>query len=145
VDRDERWRENWRVVSPPGAVVVELGRSDAAVAAARERVAPLATGTPVVLVSSAPGARRRCRSFASRAGVRLERHYLAFPSAATPAYLVADETAPVRFFLTSVLIAPPRTRLSGLFELGLMILRAVAPRRPVSALAPGRVVVGWRS
>jgi hypothetical protein len=145
LDRHERWRENWRVVSPPGAVVVELGRSPTAVAAARERVAGLAVGTPVVLVSSAPGARRRSRSFASRAGVRLERHYLAFPSAATPAYLVADEAAPVRFFLRSVLIAPPRTRLSALFELGLAVLRAVAPRRSLSSLAPGRVVVGWRS
>jgi hypothetical protein len=102
-------------------------------------------GTPVVLVSSAPGARRRSRSFASRAGVRVERQYLAFPSVATPAFLVEDEAAPVHFFLRSVLIAPPRTRLSGLFELGLPVLRAVAPRRSLCFLAPGRVVVGWRS
>jgi hypothetical protein len=144
VDGREHWRENCRAVSPPGAVVVDVGRSRASLASARERVAGLEAGTPVVLLSPAPGASRRCRSFAARAGIRLDRDYLAFPSAATPAYLVANEVAPVRAFLRSVLVAPPGTRVPFVFELGIAILRALGPRA-AGAVAPGRVVVGWRS
>jgi hypothetical protein len=145
VDRHQRWRDNWRVVSPPSAVLVDLGRSRTARAFARERVAGLRAGSPVVLVSSAPGASRRCRSFASEAGIRLDREYLAFPSAAMPGYLVEDDIAPVRAFTRSVLVAPPRARLSFALEAGVTIVRALGSRRVMSALAPGRVVVGWRS
>ena len=145
MDRRGRWRDNWRVVSPSSAVLVKLGRSRAASARARAQVAGLAAGTPVVLLSSAPAAGRRCRSFASEAGVRLEREYLAFPSAAMPGYLVEDDAAPVRAFTRSLLIAPPRVPLAVAVEAGVAILRAVGPPRLVSALAPGRVAVGWRS
>lgn len=145
MDGHERWRDNWRVVSPPSAVRVDLRRSRPALAAAREQVAGLAAGTAVVLVSSAPGASRRCRSFASEAGIQLQREYLAFPSAAMPGYLVEDDVVPVRAFTRSVLVAPPRARLSFAVEAGVTILRALGSRRVMSALAPGRVVVGWRS
>jgi hypothetical protein len=145
VDRDERWRDNWRVVSPAAAVLIDLPRSRAGLASARVMVASLAAGTPVVLLSPAPGARRRCRSFASDAGIRLSREYLAFPSAAMPAYLVEDDVAPVRAFTRSVLVAPPRAPFSPALEAGFMILRTLGRRRVMSAVAPGRVVVGWRS
>ena len=140
----DRWRSNWRVVSPPAAVPVELRRSAAGRAAARQRISGLPAGTPVVLFASAPGAIRRCRSFASKAGIRLDREYLAFPSAAAPGYLVEDQAAPIRAFVKSVLVAPPRSPLSTAIEAGLGLVRGLSPRRLARRLAPGRVVVGRR-
>jgi hypothetical protein len=145
VDRPERWRDNWRAVSPPAATFVELGRSRAALASAREQVAALAPGSPVVLAASAPGARRRCRAFARATTVRLAHDYLAFPSAAMPAYLVENDAGPVRTFMVSALVPPPRARLAPVFQAGVLVLRALGRRRLMSALAPGRVMVGWRS
>jgi hypothetical protein len=144
VEGHERWRDNWRVVSPPAGVLVELGRARGELASTRRRVAGLPSGTPVVLVSPGPAAGRRCRSFASRAGIRLERDYLAFPAAARPAYLVENEDAPVRAFMSSVLVAPPGARFAGALELLVAVVRRLGRRRLLSAVAPGRVVVGWR-
>jgi hypothetical protein len=106
----------------------------------------LAAGTPIVLCASAPAAIARCRAFASKAGVELEREYLAFPSAAAPGYLVEDAPAPVRVFVQTVLVTPPRTRtaLSTPIGVGLSVLRALNPWRLIRAIAPGRVVVGRR-
>lgn len=145
MDRPERWRDNWRAVSPPAATFVELGRSRAARAAARAQVAALAPGSPVVLAASAPGARRRCRAFARTATIRLTHDYLAFPSAAMPAYLVEGEAGPMRTFTASALVAPPRARMAPVLQAGVLVLRALSRMRLVSALAPGRIMVGWRS
>ena len=87
----------------------------------------------------------RCKAFASAAGLELEREYLAFPTAAAPAYLVEDARASVRLFTSNVLAAPPRTRLSLPIELGVALLRAAKSWRLVRTLAPGRVVVGRRA
>ena len=102
-------------------------------------------GTRVVLSASAPGAAARCRAFASAAGIELEREYLAFPTAAAPAYLVEDTPAPVRLFVTNVLMAPPSTRFALPMEIGLGLLRRLKSWHLVRALAPGRVVVGRRT
>lgn len=140
-----RWRDNWRSVTAGDAVQFQLARSGAerrtSVAAARE----LAAGTAVVLSASAPGAAARCRAFASAAGIEFEREYLAFPTAAAPAYLVEDRPAPVRLFVTNVLVAPPRARFSLPLEIGLHMLRRLKSWRLVRMLAPGRVVVGRRT
>ena len=73
------------------------------------RIRELPPGSPVVLVASAPGAIRRCRSFAAATNVNLESEYLAFPSASAPAYLVEDDPAPLRLFVKTILVAPPRS------------------------------------
>lgn len=117
------------------------GERRASLAAARG----LAAGTPVVLSAPAPGAAARCRAFATAAGIELEREYLAFPTAAAPAYLVEDVPAPVRLFVTNVLTAPPRTRFALPMEIGLGLLRRLKSWRLVRMLAPGRVVVGRRA
>lgn len=141
----QRWRDNWRAVTPDGAVQLELPRSkagrDTSLAAARE----LAPGTPVALSASAPGASARCKAFASAAGIELEREYLAFPTAAAPAYLVEDMPAPVRLFIGNVLVAPSRARYSLALEFGLSLLRKSKSRRLLRTLAPGRVLVGRRT
>ena len=140
-----RWRDNWRSLTADGAVRVELSRSRESRRSAHAAVGALAPGSSVVLSAPAPGAARRCRAFASAAGIELEREYLAFPTAAAPAYLVEDAPAAVRLFTTDVLAAPPRTRFSSLIELGVALLRSLKSWRLVRALAPGRVAVGRRT
>jgi hypothetical protein len=141
----DRWRSNWRVVSPPGAVPVDLGGSAPERRALRQGVRTLPAGTPVVLFGSGPRAMRRCKTFASRTGVALDRGYLAFPSASAPGYLVEDAPASARAFVRTVLVAPPRTSWSTPIQVGLRVLRSPSPWRAIRLIAPGRVVVGRRT
>ncbi len=137
-----RWRRNLAVVAPPGAVEVDLPRLRRGRLAAAARIAALRSGTPVVISASAPLARRRCRRFARENGVEVTRELLAFPSAAAPAYLVDDRPAPIRLFVEHALVAPPGLRLALPVDLGVGLVRALAPTRLLRALAPGRVAVG---
>jgi hypothetical protein len=141
----QRWENNWLSVSPEGAVPVELQRFAAKRRAQKREVRELPAGTPVVLFGSAPGAIRRCRTFASDAGIELEREYLAFPSARAPGYLVEDAPAPVSAFVKRILVAPPRSKFSGPIRAGLSLLRTLSPWRSIRTIAPGRVVVGRRT
>jgi hypothetical protein len=137
-----RWRSNRAVVAPPGAVELEVPRSRAGRESVRDRLAALAAGTPVVLWASAPFARRRVRRLAEETGVELVREYLAFPTAAAPAYLV-DEAAPaIRFFIKHAFVVPPGLRISLLVELVVRAVRAIEPTRLLRLVAPGRVAVG---
>lgn len=140
----DRWRSNWTVVAPPDSIRVSLPRSRQARRRSRE-LSELPIGTPVVLLASGPAAAGRCRRFAAAAGVRVEGEYLAFPSALAPAYLVDDSPAAVRTFVTHVLVAPPRTKLSAVIDGALALLRVATPWRVVRTLAPGRVAVGRRA
>jgi hypothetical protein len=140
----ERWRDNWRVVIRPGATRVELGRSARRREAAVRQVRELPAGAAVALAASAPGAARRCRAFAAESGLEVERAYLAFPSAAAPAYLVEDAPAPVRVFAQAVLVAPPGIRFSTPITAAVALVRALGPWRLFRILAPGRIVVGRR-
>ena len=142
---DERWRNNWLVVSPPGAVRVDLGRSAGKHEAPWRAIRDLSAGTPVILCASAPGAIGRCRAFASAAGIELEREYLAFPSAGTPAYLVEDARAPVGVFVKTVLVTPPGAPFSTSIGAFLSVLRILNPWWLIRVLAPGRIVVGTRT
>ena len=141
---EKRWAKNWRVVSPEGAVRVDLERSPVGRRALRRKIRDLPATTPVVLVATAPRARARARAFATEAGIDVECEYLAFPSAASPAYLVEDAQAPVRLFLDRILVAPPRSVWSTPIDIGLKFLRAL-PWRLLRAAAPGRIVVGRRT
>src|SRR5205807_5409388 len=84
------WAERWRVVAPAGAVRIEVGP--------RGRIADrgaTAPRTPLALCASGPFARRRVRRAADRAGITLEREYLALPSARSPAFLVDDRSVAI--------------------------------------------------
>jgi hypothetical protein len=142
---DDRWGDNWRMLSSSATLCVDLGRSSAQRGAASREIRSVPTGARVVLRASAPGAKRRCEKFAAETGLEFERVYLAFPSAGTPAYLVEDAPAPVRVFTDSVLVTPPGTPLSTAIEACLGILRGLGGWRLVRALAPGRVIVGVRA
>ena len=141
----ERWHENWRVVSPPGAVSVKLARRPAACAAAAEALLDLPSGTPVVLSAPGPWASRRCRDVAAKASVELERGYLAFPSAVAPAFLVEDAREAIRVFVKRILIAPPGARSSLLAQAAVSLVRTLNPWRLMRLLAPGWVAVGRRT
>jgi hypothetical protein len=140
----QRWRENWAVLAPPGAVRVDLARARVRQRALREDVAELATGTTVVLCAGGLGASRRCKVFADATNLELESEYLAFPSATAPAYLVEDDQASIRFFAKEILVAPPRLAPRVLIDAGLSLLRAGGAWRLLRRLAPGRVAVGKR-
>jgi len=137
----QRWQDNWRALALDGAVRAELPRSAAQRAASLAAIRELEPGSPVVLSASAPGAVRRCRAFASAAGLE----YLAFPAAAAPAYLVEDAPATVRLFIANFILAPPGRRFSLPINIGLDVLRFLKPWRLVRLFAPGRVVVARRT
>jgi hypothetical protein len=140
----DRWRSNWLVIRPEGAVRIDAGagRRRRVVALRDTRVLP--EGTPVVLTAAAPGARRRCRHIAAAAGVAVEREYLAFPSPAAPAYLVQDDAAGLGVFLRDVLAVPPGAPLPGAAGAALGLARRAGAWRALRIAAPGRVVVGRR-
>jgi hypothetical protein len=141
---ERRWRSNWRIVGPAGATQIQLPASRRARRASEQRLRELPAGTSVVLVATARRAGSRCRAVAGRAGIAVERTYLAFPSAEAPAYLVEDEPASVRLFLKSILVVPPRSKLPLPMLAAVHILRSLGTRRTMRTLAPGRVIVGRR-
>ena len=141
----DRWRDNWLVISPAGALCADLDRSAAGRRSLGRTLRALKPGTVVVLRATGPLARRRCRGLAAAARLELEREYLAFPSAAAPAFLVEDASAPIGLFVESLLVAPPRTAASVPLEGALGVMRGLKLWRLVRALAPGRVIVGRRA
>jgi hypothetical protein len=141
----DRWRNNWHAVSPADAVCVDLVRSAAGRRALGQTLRGLQPGTAVVLRATGPSAQRRCRRLAADARVELECEYLAFPSPATPAYLVEAAPAPIGLFVRSLLVAPPRSAASVPIEAALSLIRALKLWRVVPAIAPGCVAVGRRA
>jgi hypothetical protein len=139
----KRWSDNWLVVSPTGAVRVDIPRGNKRATLAR--VGRLPKGTPIVLVAAAPGAARRCRAFAAATDVKLEREYLTFPSPGAPAYLVEDASAAVHFFSQKVLAVPPGIRMAASVEAALKVVRVLSRRGLLGMLAPGRVAIGRRA
>jgi hypothetical protein len=142
----ERWRDNARIVGPPEAVRVRVPwRALLPGSAAAATVRELPLGAAVILAASAPAASLRSRVFAARTGLSVEREYLAFPTAAAPAYLVESAAPSVRLFLRSILASPPGTSLRLPIHLLLAVLRTLGAWRVIGACAPGRVAFGRRT
>jgi hypothetical protein len=139
------WTANRLAVAPAGAVHADVERSPLRRRARERSIRELPRGTPLVLSAAGPLAAGRCRAFAARAGVVVEREYLAFPSAHAPAYLVEDAPATVRLFIRTALVAPPRARLLAPLEACFGLLRALEPWPLLRTIAPGRVIVGRRA
>jgi hypothetical protein len=144
VDGASRWRQNWRVVAPPGATRVDVPWSRRSRAEAAASLRALPEGTPVVLAARAPLGIRRSRSLAERAGIRVDAEYLALPTAETPVYLVEDHPASISYFLRALLAAPPAGRFTSVIAPAVSVARTTAPWRLVRLLSPGRVLVGRR-
>ena len=140
----ERWKQNPYTVAPADAFVAEVAPLRRSSDALIREIGALAAGTPVVLRSSPPFARRRCRRFASAAGIDIHREYLALPTPGAPAYLVEDAPAATAYFVRSILAPPPRAIWAGPFRLCLSVISQLAnPGRIVRVIAP-RLVVGAR-
>jgi hypothetical protein len=140
--RNTRWERNRAVVAPPGALEVTVPRSRTGRRDLRERLETVPAGTSVVLCASAPFARRRVRKLAQQSGLELLLEYLAFPTAAAPAYLVEENAPAVRFFIEHALVVPPGLRIPLPAELAVRGVRALQPTRLMRLFAPGRVAVG---
>lgn len=139
------WQNNWKAVAAPGAGRIDLRRGGAASLHRDSPHGALGIGDEVVICTSAPGADRRCRRFAAGAGLKLDRSYLAFPSAAAPAYLVEDSPEAIALFARSVLVAPPRARFALAIEVVLLVVRRLRLWWLVRLLAPGRLAVGSKA
>jgi hypothetical protein len=140
-----RWRTNTLAVSPSGSAHTALKRRPAARRAQERALRRLASGTPVLLSASGPTAVHRCRGSARRAGIVVEREYLAFPSPQEAAYLVEDARASVRLFVGNLLVAPPSSAMRAPAEAALAVVRALMPWWLLRIVAPGRIVVGRRA
>lgn len=143
MDTVERWRQNRLVVAPADAFIAEVPPLRTTSALLGE-VASLAAGSPVILCSPPPFARRRCRRFASAAGIEIQREYLALPTAGAPAYLVEDAPVATAYFLRSILVPPPRTIWAAPFRLCLSAVSKLGNPGPVVRVFAPRLVVGTR-
>jgi hypothetical protein len=141
----KRWEENWRAIAPPAAIRADVPRSFSDRQACASELRSLPAGSPVVLVAAAPRAGAGCRQVAEHARLTIERNYLAFPSAAAPAYLVEDERASAQVFVQTVLTVPPQSRLALPMQAALRLLRLFGAWRFLRLVAPGRVAVGRRT
>jgi hypothetical protein len=144
VKGDKRWRSNWRAVAPAGATRVELPRSRSARRASEQSLRELSPGTTIVLGAGGPGAGRRCKRAAARAGIALEREYLAFPSAEAPAYLVENARGPISVFVQTVLAVPPRSPLALPLQALFSLIRRARAWGLLGVLTPGHLAVGKR-
>jgi len=130
--------ERWRLLLPPGTIVV-------AAQASRHHAAGKALDALVPGVRVAVVGDRKCVRLARRHGVKAERSYVVLPSLARPVAvaLVADE--PLRWFTRSVLTVPPGTaRLHGVKWAAVRLLRW-RPRLVVRAPVGDRIVIGVRT
>jgi len=139
-----RWRQNRYVVAPADAFVAELAPFRRRSGALLDEVGALAAGRQVIVCSPAPFARRRCRRFASAAGVDLQREYLALPTPGAPAYLVEDSPAATAYFLRSIVVPPPGRIWTAPIRICLSaIARLPNPGLVAGSVAP-RMMVGTR-
>ena len=140
----ERWRQNRHVIAPPDALVAEVTPFRSMSGAQLRQVGALAVGSPVVVCSPPPFARRRCRRFAAAAGIDIHREYLAVPSPRAPAYLVEDAPAATAYFVRSILVAPPGRIWTVPFRLCLSAASRLPNPGPVVRLLAPRMAVGTR-
>jgi hypothetical protein len=137
----QRWRDNLLVLGPEDALRTAVPRTRSAVEGvlAQLRAADPRSGVVLDGRVGTTGVRAVARSL----GVQVEREFLAFPSHASPAYLVESTPAAVEYFCSCILTVPPRTTWMTLpIDLGLRALQRSAPREMLRAMTPSRVVVG---
>lgn len=130
---------------PTGSEIVEVRRVRGARRNLGERVRSLPSGTSVVLVDRSFGSRRRDRSIARRAGVRIDRELLAIPAAGMTAFAVDDVPATIAAFWRRFVTVPSGVTLYALPVA--VVARTIGlahPWRLVGAVVPGRVTVGTR-
>ena len=132
-----QWRRNLSALGPPDASYGHLPRS---IADARRGPVGGDGNHPIVLAAKA--SRGRTTRLAAAAGWRVDRAFLAFPSLASPAYLVEASDAAVSYFLAAAATVPPGiTRLALPIDLTLSVARRDVSRRILTRRWRERVVV----
>lgn len=130
--------ERWRLMLPPGTIVVAAQGSGQRTAG--KVLEALAPGVRVAVVGG-----RRCARLARRHGVKAERSYVVLPSLDRPVAvaLVADET--LGWFTRSVLTVPPGTARLHAAKWAVIKLLRWRPRLVVRAPVGDRIVIGVRA
>jgi hypothetical protein len=83
---------------------------------------------------------------AARGGLVIQRQLVALPRLGGTCYLVEDETAALRWLLSSVLTVPPGVnRAAMLQQVAIRLVRDLVPVRVLSRLLPHRVVLAVRA
>lgn len=133
---------SWLPLLPAGTVQLRVapGRGT------RRRLQALPNGTPVALLDSRWGSRRRLRRAAVRGGVELSREYLLLPGLAAAVLVVEDAPAPVSWLWRTVATVPPGSvRTAPLVEAAVRLGRSVLPAGALGRVAPGRLALGRRA
>jgi hypothetical protein len=133
-DRSVLDRSPWRVFGEDDALELRDPR--------RGDLRRVPRGARVFVVVDRPGARRRLRRAARRAGIVLERELIAVPSTRHPVVLVDDQRDAVHAFWHSALTPPPGLARTWLPATLTISLGRRLPWTWTGAIAPGRVVVG---
>ena len=127
----------WRLLVPPGAVVILAAGSAWPII---KRVRALPTRTHVALVGG-----RQLRVLAWLAGLRTSAEYVALPSLTNPVVIIQRKRQALRFAARHVLTVPPGvTRLHLAMWYAVSLIRA-APRLLAWQPAGDRMLVGIRS
>jgi hypothetical protein len=130
---------------PMGSEIIEVRRVRGARRDIGARVRGLPAGTSVVFVDPSFGSRRRDRSIARRAGVRIDRELLTIPAAGTTAFAVDDAPATIGAFWRRFVTVPSGATRSALpVAVATRTIGLAHPWRLVGAVVPGRVTVGTR-
>jgi len=142
VSESASWADRWRVVTAPGTTWADASRRGPGRASEIERIRCLRAGDHVAIHDPRLFAKRRGRAFVRRAGLVIDREYLAFPSVRAPAYIVEDAPGPATYFFDRVAVVPPGVAaLSVPAALALRLARILVRYRAVRGVL-GRVTVG---
>ncbi len=135
--------EPWQVLTPPGAVRVDVPSGWRAGRALQRTIQAWPPGTVVALCGR--GTLGRWRRFATGAGLHVEREYLVFPSLRTPHYLVDHGPRAMTYFWSALLTVPPGSAVKSVLVSALILVtRVLAPWPLVRALTPVRLAVARR-
>jgi hypothetical protein len=133
--------DRWRLLTPPDAVVVDIGGGRRGQRMAVATVTGLSPGCNVVLCGSHDAVRR----VAHDARVGITRELIPLPTRALPAYLVEDDRGSVRRLFTDLLSVPPGiVRLAAPVDALLRLAALVGPLPPVRRLLRWRIAIGQR-
>jgi hypothetical protein len=136
-------REQWRVLMPPGTVSLDMPISPIARRRILKQARALPPNTVVALCDANPGSRWRCRRFARKAGMRVDREYLAIPFIHSPTYYIQDTSEAIHYFCVELFMV---SRGNPIIALGARLLigaaRTLSLWRLVGAVVPPRITVG---
>lgn len=133
--------EQWRLLAPPDAVIIDIGRGDRGRRAAISALMSVDAGCAVAL----RGGRAAMGRVARGGHVKIRRQLIPLPSLAHPLYLVEDDAESVYHLFANLLSVPPGvSRMAGPLDAALRISARATRSRWVRRLFPWRIAVGVR-